>query len=793
MVVTSAEPDNLHPTIDESLYYTSIWPQHAVFSFDLTQTELNRSYESNPNGPNNVLYVATMSGSGSGTIKYNIIDAISAVYLEGGWADGDQLHPIADPSSLILADLNRVTARSADFAPDPQYTSLGFARRFVPPLENPFDSNDSPVSSFETYLDAADGAASLATTAWNAAYLLESGSNWDGSESAQSKVAEVCGGTCPPLSRLSVSSTVGAEGLYAAPAAMGTVITPTTCQTSFQEAISTPGTTYAGNAAQLQQFFECVGQTLATTVGSQSLDAWSPIVRDVLAAGGSHAVIDSEAGGALLDTLIKMNDAALQLQADGTRLVVLVQGSSLIVADINNIPVTCQQAQSSWWSELKTIGTAAIAIYTAYQTGGLTALAGGAAGVISAASALGTQSNSTCDPAQIAQKVLQLAEEWKGFATDYVNVLTSTQQDINSIIDAETELKGEIAVLTGSSQSLAAATPQQLGPSTWRTALSPTSDSAHDALTRSQASSFLARRAMEARLAVDLSSSVGDMITLPAPAGWVDNVFAGSRSVVQGETPLTYTPSYMTTYDDTLRQYLSAYAVAYPFSVGNGDHVVSLASVFGLPASGHLVEQFSAKCAQGGHKGPKAGACVNSGGTLTDNRCGTGGVDAYVVELSLDATAQNAWPVVGIGTQPPNEVELANNDEFNFRVLESAINLVGTGVAPTDANTGFGSVGYKLEHGGQTLVADAQFSLRQIVLPYGLIASGEARTGGGKLTTPLVGDELSSMTSYLEEELKGRPPGGIYTLTLSTTGATLCNVKDVEFYLQLLSPPVFLT
>ena len=490
--------------------------------------------------------------------------------------------------------------------------------------------------------------------------------------------------------------------------------------------------------------------------------------------------------GALRDTLIKMNDAALRLQADGTRLVVLEQGSTLIVKDIQNIPALCDKDQSSWWDVVKDIGTGIIGVASVWATGGTSvAIAAIGAGALVAGSAAGASASPNCD-SQSAQRALQLAQEWKSFATDYVGVLTATQQDINSIIDAETELKGEIAVLTGSSQSLAAATPQQLGPSTWRSALSPTADSAHDALTRSQASSFLARRAMEARLAVDLSSSVGDLITVPAPAGWADNVFAGSRSVVQGETPLTYTPTYMTTYDSTLRQYLSAYAVAYPFSVGNRDDIVSLASVFNLPTSGHLVERFSAKCTQGGHKAPKANACVNSGGTLTDNRCGTGGVAAYVVEFSLDATAGNAWPVVGIGTQPPNIAELANNDDFNFRVLDSAINLVGAGIAPSDANTGFGSVGYRLEHGGQTLIADAQFSLRRIVLPYGLIASGEARTGGGKLTTPLVGDELSSMTSYLHEELKGRPPGGIYTLTLSTNGATLCNVKDVEVYLQLL-------
>jgi hypothetical protein len=105
-----------------------------------------------------------------------------------------------------------------------------------------------------------------------------------------------------------------------------------------------------------------------------------------------------------------------------------------------------------------------------------------------------------------------------------------------------------------------------------------------EARQRATRTAYIARRALEQRLGVDLSELSDDMVTVPAPAGWADELctmtpidYAELRDDDPGlASPDNYQGYHIGDYVDRLEQVFESYSFAYPFQAGTDEVVLSL-------------------------------------------------------------------------------------------------------------------------------------------------------------------------------------------------------------------------
>lgn len=440
-----------HPTATESVFYTQVWPQHQVFAITLTDAEIGRAKEYSRPTELPLLYVAFPVLAG-GTFSYSIIDVIVVDRV-------DQVHPVKWGELEVPSTTVKLTDRSRIQPVESPRANLGFGRDFTPPLENPFDSNDTPLSSFETYLAAADGASALALSAWVEAYNFENGKTWDGNTTPLAEVRRVCGSDyCPPISRLDGSTTVGTQKLYIDPTLLG----GTGCAATFDLARSQPASVLA-SAVTLQNFFSCMTRVLAENVNGQRISPWSQIVADAVASGGSHAIINSECGGELRETLIDMEDGAAGLQRDGQALLVLTKAAALIVTYQQALAPECKEPKWLWENMIKDLVEWVVAVATSkneYEAYGKAGVAVVSFTVKLLQEAYKSPSTS-CTSAKLAL-AKGLVESWAQFTRDYYGVTTSTMQHLNTLLDGSRDLARELGVIRRTTSSLSIAQPNAL-------------------------------------------------------------------------------------------------------------------------------------------------------------------------------------------------------------------------------------------------------------------------------------------------------------------------------------------
>jgi hypothetical protein len=712
-------------------------------------------------------------------------------------SSANRITPVSFGDAAVATRVSALHERSDKEVTLPKTSSLGIGLDAVPSLENPFDTNNQPLSSFQTYLDAASGAQGIAKAAWADALVQEQGKLQTGQNSELAKVQQVCGAkACPDIAQLSTNPTIGDVHIFANAAQF-----PSTgfksCQGLLLNATAAPATV-AATPANFTGFINCVAFAITQAVNSINIGPWPTLVEKDLNALAIHAAVEANVSGSLRDTLNHIEDAAYALEQDGKNLVILTkqaQETVSAVVDLQNAGcVPPDNAGFQWTQFILSWGGAGAEIVAGLAAGSGGSVIGGLKNLgdaFSKASGGGFYVSSMA-PACAGltnQTLIVTAQQWFKFESDFVGVLTGINQHVNELLAAGRDLDSQIATLSESSGAVAASAPSsQLAPGAWKPALNPIVNAGHSSLRRARAASFLGRRAIEARLAVDLPSQSEDFVTVSAPAQWANNMFGGRADLFSSETPETYDPEYLATLNDTLKQYLNSYAVQFPYSSGVDERILSLQQL--LPPGGHLAEHLVVECADGTIVGPVAGVCkATSPGSkvVIDWRCKLHkGASSYSTTFSVDALATNAWGTNKDGVALVPWV-VASNDEFNFRTLDFGVNIVGTSVGTLDPQTGFGAVPYRLGHDGQTTVADASMIPRSISFPSAVVASAQARVADSSLTTPLVGNELTSMQSYLRTEFQGRPPGGTYALKFYTSSGTdMCAATDVQFYMKLL-------
>jgi hypothetical protein len=164
-----------------------------------------------------------------------------------------------------------------------------------------------------------------------------------------------------------------------------------------------------------------------------------------------------------------------------------------------------------------------------------------------------------------------------------------------------------------------------------------------------------------------------------------------------------------------------------------------------------------------------------------DNRC--------FYELNTPISIDSAAFTVN-GNPLQNKLAAAN---FNYRHIDIAVNLVGTGLRSCDANPtpacyASGTVDYDLLHeaNGIGIVAyDA--APRVFDFGTGRISSGKALATERYLTLPLSGADASlvSQQGVLKTELRGRPIDGRYTLRVYDNPALRWEkLEDIQLLLH---------
>ncbi len=287
-----------------------------------------------------------------------------------------------------------------------------------------------------------------------------------------------------------------------------------------------------------------------------------------------------------------------------------------------------------------------------------------------------------------------------------------------------------------------------------------------------------ARRAIEAKFLVDLSTMTAAESFVAAPSTWADEVYDYDMSLpaavglsVTTETSTGVYPNKISDYVGNLQQFVDGYAVSRPTATASGDSnvitllgpdtVLPLAATQTIPGpSNTLQESWSYYCpatsqspaqwVQGSSTTPSAEACGGPSPTL-----------ARLV-FSLDAWGNpNAYGM----QEPPTQI-------FNTRWSQLAVNLVGTGIKncalAADPLGCYSSsfVPYNLTHVGPSWITDFEGAWHTLNVPLGQINQAKALAAEQWLDPVSNGWAEPYVQAVQRVEYAGRPLDGTYTLEL---------------------------
>lgn len=300
-----------------------------------------------------------------------------------------------------------------------------------------------------------------------------------------------------------------------------------------------------------------------------------------------------------------------------------------------------------------------------------------------------------------------------------------------------------------------------------------------------------ARRAIEGRYVVDLSTLAGAEPFVSSPAVWANEVYeydlnmpkAVGLSAGKSDGTAIY-PNRMVDYVGNLERFVNGYAVARPSAVTKNDaDVVSLPGPEGFktssadPAPGDgSWNQWAFLCSDTGKWVgiPIAGTCettadCSSGYTCRDKRC-TGKADQVCSGGSRPSRAKIRFhldPWGGLNT--PIGTETFKN-RYNARWKRLAINVVGTGVIDCsktpDALTCYSRpfIRYDLTHVGPAWITGFDQLWRRLGVPLARMDGAKA-LAAERWTDPLTESFAKPyIAAVARDEFVDRPLGGAYDL-----------------------------
>jgi hypothetical protein len=717
----------------------------------------------------------------------------------------------------------------------PMFNSLGFAHDFVPPLENELtDDDDGREDSWRTYLASAERAQAEATALLQAArqHELEQlafertvEAQLESAELAQQEtVSAICGADTPeadcnvarvPRVRLGAASG-GIPGLeiFTDPGPSPTFSFtggPYDCSNVANALTAVSG---LRKLDVLHATVQCARwQTHRTLSNAEVHDVPSAVVDAVLATsrtgvpGGEFA----GSGGDVRQKLIALYQTLEDLRSFARG---VDSSVATVLLEIEMIKSKYFSTENGWFEGgfACTIAVAVRAIVAFVERvlpfGGIL-VEGGAALAFLAGGGSILGAIDSCSDADLERSSLVRS------AT--VKMLTGVEA-IAGLGDHARALLGKLASADGAFDDMARqvelarrrreiaerlATSSVAGDPTWRALLGVERRRADQALANAQRYAFVARRAIETRLAIDMTAMTSPEPYVDGPAFWVNDVFDLGNAIeyVPVGTDIVAVDVRAEALEDYLHS-LGSFVDGYPFdrtfSEGDDVQIVNLGEI--VPS-----DPFSTGFVDPPYVSKVLFRCRNSTDLLP------GGLPiGFVVADPLDPPEPCGVFTLPTGTVDLGGVESASfsfaipvdldhgyfgerfsGGNYNYRIRDLNVNLVGRALfdceraaRPTECY-GDGNLQYSMRHEGETVLESWDGDQRFFSFEPGVINRARALADERWLTNPLSSTDSALIAPYTRSEWWGRPLAGTYTLEIqSRDEMDWRNLENVQVLLR---------
>jgi hypothetical protein len=758
-----------------------------------------------------VLWCARESGDPAGACRsYELADVI----FTGG---GPQVHALGGAIGAMVAESFAVDPLDPAF---PMFNSLGFSRDFVPPLENELtDDDDAREDSYRVYLASAERAQGEASTLLAAArqHELEQLA-YDRTVEAQlasaalaqqETVSSLCGADTPEadcdverIPRARLGATVdGVPGLALVldPGPSETFSFPGGPYDCTNVAAAMATTSGAQKLIVLREVVKCAQwQMHAALAASEVRDVPSAVFDAVVATSisGVPSGDFGEVGGSVRQQYITLYQDFEDLRALVRTLEATV---ATAVLQIDQVRRTYVSTENGWFDGgfgcvLKYMATGVVAIAAVaaatLATGGTVGIAVAGALASGALSAGAVMDSCSDEDLQRRNLVDQAMAQTIGTVESLAGLGDQLRRLFGKVALADTtfddiERQVELAA-TRRDIAERLATSGVEGDPTWRALMGVERRRADEALANAQRYAFVARRAIETRLAIDMPSMTDGEPYVQAPSFWVNDVFALHQAIdyvpVDGAVvAIDVRAEAVEDYVSGLSSFVDGYAFNRRFSEGEDVQIVNFGDIEPLPTSVPGITPGERPFVSS-----IVFQCKNASGPLP------GGVpDGFVVVDPLDPPAP-----CGVFTTPTGTVDLGGVDHasfafaipvdlvhgyfgdrlaggnYNYRIRDVALNLVGRALFDCENAArpmecyGDGNVQYSMRHEGETVLESWDHQQRRFAFEPGVITRARALADERWLTNPLSSTDTGLLAPYTRAEWHGRPLAGTYTIEI---------------------------
>jgi hypothetical protein len=740
--------------------------------------------------------------------SYELVDVIYT-------GAGPQVHAFGGAIGAMVAKSFAVDPNDPAF---PMFNSLGFARDFVPPLENELiDDGDNRENSWESYLASATRAQVEATT------LLEAARQHELEQLAFDRTVEIQIESAIQAQQETVSSLCGAdtpEATCDVPRVPVARFGPPADGTPGLELLPDPGPSeeyaFAGGP------YDCtnVVDALEPATGVQELDVLAAVVsctnwqvRRTLSAmeisdlpvtvfdevqrtsqtgvpGGDFG----SSGGSVRQQLITLYQDIEDLRAFARSLDSTV---AAVLHEIRSLRLRYQSTENSWFNSgwgcrIKAIVTTSHQVAELYSA----AAGGGGAGAIAGGGGMTSFSLDgqldACDDADLERKrMIQEASANMVRGVEAIVGLTDhARRTLGKVASADATFD-DIArqvELARSRREIAErlATSGVQGDPTWRALMGVERRRADQALLNAQRYAFVARRAIETRLAIDMTSMTSPEPYVDGPAFWVNDVFDLGNAIeyvpVDGDVvAVDVRAEAMEDYLHSLHSFADGYPFGHNFTDGDDEQIVNLGEVVRSDpfSPGFVDTPFVSKvlfrCRNSVEFLPGG---VPAGYVVADpldppEPCGVFTTEASTIDLGGVESASFSFTIpVDLGHGYFGERLSGGN--INYRIQDLSVNLVARppfdcerATRPTECY-GDGNVQYSMRHEGETVLENWDGDQRFFAFEPGVIQRARALADERWLTNPLSSTDEALLANYARDEWRGRPLAGTYTLEVQS-------------------------
>lgn len=725
-------------------------------------------------------------------------------------ARAGEVHPFDGRFGELFANL---MAKQGVNPAAPAETALGLAHDLVPPLEHELiDDGDRFEDSFQFYLDYALGAQARATRLLNAArsheiemlqYDAASEAQLEAAALAQLEtVSAVCGADRAEADcEVETIDAITMEelGIVDAPASEPWV-PPAYADCEAYLAAFPPSPHDIDDEQEMRRELRaavgCGAYFALTGVANTTLHDVPVRVRDELAAGGDGDF--SDLGGEVRQQHIALYGQLTRLR---TEMGAMERAVEQALNRIDNAAHAAKDTPKDGWG---------------CWLGGL--FSGAAKFFGGAASLMGGNLGGLSTMFEGGEQLVDLQDHCGGDFRAQIRAAFNDVLNVFNELDAHTQSATDAALaaasIDGKLDSLAqqvdlarkrreiqerlATTGSPTGDPGWRALQGVEATRARDALLRAQRMAFVARRAIEFRLASDMPTMTASEAFVPAPSSWANDVFVLDTDTAVGEDGVAVLTAgeALEDYGLRLQDFVFGYSFPRRYAEGSDTQILNLSRVAPgrLPATvpeGDVItagdipfhKRLLYKCRYrddllvGGVE--TAPTTVAEALEPVEPCAGLGGVEYATLSVHIPS------PLEGYLRDRLSE------DNFNYRVNRIAVNMVGSALVDCTRAAdpwecwGDGNLQYSMRQSGTVVVENYEREQSSFVMEPGVIQNARALAAERWLTNPLSSADRTLIGDFERAEWWGRPLSATYTLVIpGRDEIEWRNLEDIQLLLR---------